>query len=93
MNFDITAILIVILAVWNIAVFALYGIDKLKAKRNKHRISEKTLILVAALMGALGALIGMSTFRHKTEHAKFTLGVPLLLIVNIAVVVAIIILF
>jgi len=90
MNF--ITILIVILVVWNIVTFAMYGIDKLKAKRNKHRISEKTLILVAAIMGALGALVGMGVFRHKTEHAKFIVGVPFLLLVNIAIVVALVIL-
>ena len=78
--------IVIALALWNLIVFFMYGIDKGKAKRNKRRISEKTLILSAAIFGAVGALIGMSVFRHKTNHKKFTLGVPLLLILNIAVI-------
>jgi len=89
---DATTILIVVFAIWNIIVFAMYGIDKIKAKRNKMRISEKTLILVAALMGALGALLGMLAFRHKTQHLKFKIGVPFLLLVNIAIIIALAIL-
>lgn len=75
------------LGAWNIVVFAMYGLDKMKAKRGRNRISEKTLLLAAALMGGLGALLGMFAFRHKTKHAKFLLGVPLLLILNVAVIV------
>ena len=71
---------------WNTIVFLLYGIDKRKAKKNKQRISEKTLLLSAAFMGEVGALFGMYVFRHKTQYMKFKIGVPLLLILNIAVV-------
>jgi len=78
---------ITILGIWNIIVFAIYGIDKRKSKRGQPRISEKNLLLLAALMGGLGALFGMYVFRHKTKHAKFKIGVPLLLIINIAVVI------
>ena len=81
---EITA---VILAAWNVIVICMYGIDKSKAKHGKRRINEKTLLLTAALMGATGALLGMTAFRHKTKHAKFKIGVPLLLIVNIAVII------
>ena len=80
-----TEIIIIILIVWNIIVFAMYGLDKQKAKRNSRRISEKTLILSAVFMGGTGALLGMQIFRHKTRHIKFKIGVPLLLILNIAV--------
>ena len=78
-----TEIIIAILVLWNIIVFAMYGLDKHKAKRNKWRISEKTLLLSAALMGGLGALFGMRIFRHKTKYPEFKIGVPLLLILNI----------
>ena len=64
----------------------MYGLDKQKAKQRKRRISEATLMLSAALMGGVGALLGMRAFRHKTKHLKFKIGVPLLLILNIAVV-------
>ena len=76
--------------VWNIIVFSLYGLDKHKAKRGRQRISERTLLLAAAFMGAPGAWFGMYTFRHKTKHFKFKVGVPLLLFIHIAVVAAII---
>ncbi|MCL2401273.1 MAG: DUF1294 domain-containing protein [Oscillospiraceae bacterium] len=76
-----------ILGIWNIIVFCMYGIDKYKAKHNRQRISEKALLLVAAAMGGLGALLGMCAFRHKTKHIKFKIGVPLLLIINIAIVI------
>jgi uncharacterized membrane protein YsdA (DUF1294 family) len=78
----------IILGVWNLITFGLYGLDKLKAGTKQWRISERTLILVAVLMGALGAFLGMQVFRHKTKHAKFVIGVPLCLILNIAVVFA-----
>ena len=75
---DIKAFLIVYLLI-NIAVFALYGIDKAKAVRKEWRISEKTLIEFAVL-GAPGALIAMFVFRHKIRKPKFYIGVPLILI-------------
>ena len=78
---------LIIIGAWNVIVFVMYGLDKLKAKRGWARISEKTLLLSAAFLGSLGALLGMAAFRHKTKHTKFLLGVPLLLIANIAVVI------
>lgn len=85
-----TIIAAVALAVWNTCVFALYGQDKAAAKRGANRISENTLFLAAACMGALGALFGMYIFHHKTRHPKFKLGVPVLMIVNTAVAVFIV---
>jgi len=85
-DLNIEIIAIIALIIWNIIVFAMYGLDKQKAKLRKRRISERTLMLSALLMGGTGALFGMSVFRHKTKHLKFKIGVPLLLILNIAVV-------
>jgi len=62
---DSTKYIILLFAIWNITVFAIYGIDKHKAVRGSRRISEKTLLLTAALMGGLGALFGMVVFRHN----------------------------
>ena len=76
----------IVIALWNITTFALYGADKQKARKNKRRISEATLILCAFLMGGAGALFGMSVFRHKTKHLKFKLLVPLAFILNIVIV-------
>jgi len=68
----------------NAIAFAAYGIDKWKARHGKWRISEKTLILLAFIGGALGALLGMKVFRHKTQHWKFKILVPLALVLWIA---------
>lgn len=64
----------------NIVSFCMYGIDKWKARRNKWRIKEKTLILLAFVGGALGAFTGMFLFHHKTKHTKFIIMIPLALI-------------
>ena len=77
-------ILLAALLLVNLLAFALYGIDKLKAKKGAGRIPESTLLLVAFLGGSLGALLGMELFRHKTKHAKFKVLVPLFLILHIA---------
>ncbi len=82
-------IVILAILIWNAIVFLLYGLDKNKAIHNRRRISEKTLLLTAALLGAVGALVGMYTFRHKTKHKKFVIGVPLLLVLNIAAILAV----
>ena len=71
----------------NIAAFFLYGLDKLKAKRNLMRVSEFTLLMIAIMGGSLGALIGMNVRRHKTKHWNFTIGVPIILILQIALAV------
>ena len=61
--------------------------DKFKAKKNLWRIPEATLMSVAALGGSVGSLIGMYTVRHKTKHLKFTLGIPLILAIQVVVAV------
>ena len=68
----------------NLLTFLIYGIDKWKAKKDKWRIPEATLLLLAALGGSIGALLGMSVFHHKTRHKKFIIGVPLILLAQIA---------
>jgi len=67
----------------NLIAFALYGIDKSFAIRNKRRIPEKTLI-ASAVFGAPGALLGMLTFHHKTRKPKFFLTVPGLVVLHAA---------
>ena len=71
----------------NAAAFMLMLVDKRKARKNRWRIPERTLILSAALGGSIGALLGMYTFRHKTKHLKFTLGIPAILIAQIALAI------
>lgn len=80
------------LIIWNIFAFLLYGADKRKAVKHKRRISEKTLILTAFLMGGVGCLFGMAVFRHKTKHLKFKILVPLAVILNLGLIYAYILL-
>ena len=61
--------------------------DKYKAKKKLWRIPEATLITIAALGGSIGSLIGMYLVRHKTKHLKFSLGIPLILALQIAAAV------
>lgn len=72
-------------AIWNAVVFLLYGIDKWCAKNDKWRISEKTLIGAAFFMGAIGAILGMRTFRHKTKKKMFSAFIALAFLVNAGV--------
>ena len=74
------------LALVNAVAFLLMLVDKIKAKKNLWRIKESTLILSAVLGGSIGALAGMYTFRHKTLHRKFTIGIPAILILQVAAV-------
>ena len=70
----------------NIVSFFLYGIDKYKAKKNKWRISEATLLMIAVIGGSIGAWVGMRLWHHKTMHKKFKYGIPLIIIMQIALV-------
>lgn len=72
-------LLLVYLLIINAAAFALMLADKWKAKKNRWRIPEATLMGTAALGGSIGALAGMYLVRHKTQHLKFTLGIPVIL--------------
>ena len=83
------AILIYLLAV-NALTFIVYGIDKYKAKHAKWRISEATLLLLAVVGGSIGAWCGMKVWHHKTMHKKFTYGVPVILLLQVALAVWII---
>ena len=67
------------LLIINAAGFLLMLVDKWKAKKNRWRIRESTLLIVAALGGSVGSLAGMYLFRHKTLHLKVTVGIPLIL--------------
>ena len=67
------------LLIINALGFLLMLVDKWKARKNRWRVRESTLLLIAALGGSVGSLLGMYLFRHKTLHLKFTLGIPLIL--------------
>ena len=68
----------------NIAAFALYGIDKYKARKAKWRISEAKLLTTAVLGGSIGAWLGMKIWHHKTMHKKFKYSIPVILLIQIA---------
>lgn len=71
----------------NIVSFFLYGIDKYKAKRGKWRISEAMLLTMAVIGGSVGAWMGMKAWHHKTMHKKFTIGVPLVFALQVALAI------
>ena len=60
---------------------------KFKAKRSKWRISEATLLGMAVIGGSIGAWLGMRVWHHKTMHKKFQFGIPLILIIQLAIVI------
>ncbi|MDY3079074.1 MAG: DUF1294 domain-containing protein [Oscillospiraceae bacterium] len=76
-----------VIAVINVVLCAMMGIDKLCAKLGKRRIPEKVLFLFAVLGGALGGTVGMLSFRHKTKHWYFAVGFPALAILQIALLI------
>nr|WP_269144331.1 DUF1294 domain-containing protein [Clostridium sp. NSJ-145] len=74
----------------NFVSFILMYIDKRRAIKKEWRISEHTLILISLLGGSIGSLIGMYTFRHKTKHLKFKVGIPIILVIQLFVIANII---
>ena len=84
----LSAILFIYLLLVNTAAFFLMGIDKYKAKKRAFRIPEATLFIIAIIGGSIGSLLGMYAFRHKTRHRSFTYGMPFILLVQIALIIA-----
>ena len=80
---NIVSLIIYYLVAINIVAFFVYGIDKLKAKKNRWRIPEATLLSLAVIGGSIGALLGMKVWHHKTMHKKFSIGIPLILFIQI----------
>ena len=74
------------LAVINVATFFTYGLDKWKAKRSKWRIREAALLTLAVLGGSIGAWLGMKVWHHKTQHKKFKVGIPIIIIVQALII-------
>ena len=68
----------------NLWAFALMGLDKRRAKKDKWRIRERTLFLPVLLGGGVGGILGMKVFRHKTKHWYFHFGFPAILILELA---------
>ena len=80
-------VLLIYFASISLLSFALFGIDKRRARRGMWRIPESTLLLTALLGGSIGAFIGMRVFHHKTHHRKFTIGVPLIFLLETGIII------
>ena len=79
--------ILIYLVIINVVTFLACGLDKLKAKVDAWRIPEKTLLGLAVIGGSVGGILGMRTFRHKTRHKQFSVGLPVILVVQIVLVV------
>ncbi len=80
-------IAVIYLLLINLITFFYFGIDKMKSQLQKRRVSEKTLWVLALVGGSVGALVGMSFFRHKTKKMSFQAGVAVILAVQIVIIV------
>ena len=67
----------------NIIGFVMMYSDKQKAKKDQYRTREKSFFIVSLLLGGIGTYIGMYKFRHKTRHKLFTIGIPVMIVINI----------
>lgn len=81
--------LLIILLLWSIYVFFLYGFDKMRAKKEGRRIRERTLVLCSLIFGSVGAMFGMVVFNHKTSKLKFRILVPFSVFLNAGIVFAV----
>lgn len=84
---NVHVIIIYYLLVINAVAFIVYGIDKLKARKGRWRISEATLLLLALVGGSIGSWLGMKVWHHKTMHRKFQYGLPTILLLQLAIAV------
>lgn len=82
--------ILIYLLIMNIIAFISMYVDKQKAINHKWRIQESTLLGFAILGGSVGLYLGMNTFRHKTKHLKFKLGVPIIILIQISIYILLI---
>lgn len=76
-------LLVIYLVIINLASFLTFGADKRRARKDKWRVRERTLFLLAIIGGSVGALLGMYVFHHKTKHWYFCVGIPAILVLQI----------
>ena len=81
--------LIIYLILINALGFFLMIADKSRARKNRRRVPEATLMFVAVIGGSVGSLAGMYLVRHKTRHLKFTVGIPVILTLQIVAAILI----
>ena len=86
----VLGILTTYLILINLASFAMMGIDKRKAEKKLWRIPESSLFIISIIGGSIGSIIGMRVFHHKTRHWYFVYGMPLILLLQILLIIAII---
>lgn len=79
------------LIIINLVGFLSMLIDKKKAERGSWRIKESTLLIIAVLGGSIGSIAGMYTFRHKTQKPRFYVGLPIIIVLQILIIIAILI--
>lgn len=80
---SVTSFILIYIGIMNVAEFLVMGIDKLKAKRRGFRVPEAILFLLAIAGGSIGAILAMWIFRHKTRHHTFTIGMPVILVLQL----------
>ena len=80
-------IFLIVFIIWNLIVLIVYGIDKYKASRNRWRIKESLLLILAFLFGGIGGFLGSKIFHHKTQKLKFKVLLPVFIGVNILVII------
>lgn len=73
------------LIIINVITFVIFGVDKYKAIRQEWRIRESTLLGLALIGGSIGGWLAMYIFHHKTKKVKFFVGIPVILVIQIAV--------
>lgn len=83
---------LIYLAIINVVSFIFMLADKIKAKKNRWRTPERTLLGICAIGGSLGGYLAMQLFRHKTKHPQFSIGIPVMLALHIVLFVALFVL-
>ena len=87
MKYPILSFILVYLCVISLTAIIVTVVDKIKAKYNKWRIPEATLLIISALGGSIAMYITMQLIRHKTKHIKFMLGIPIIILMQVIVAV------
>ena len=78
--------IVIYLLIVNAVGFYMMWSDKRKAIKDAWRTPERNFFIVALIGGSVGCWAGMQTFRHKTKHIKFTVGIPMIMLLQIMAV-------